>query len=311
MPGIAVVTNPRSRQNRRNPKMAGKLAYLLGQKGEVAQPQNREELEETARKFRDQGCEVLAINGGDGTAHVVLSAFMKVWGKEPMPMVALLRGGTMNTIATGIGLRGTPTQLLGSLVERYYGSEPLPYVERNLLCVPGENPQYGFLFGNGLISNFLELYYEGEEPSPQKAALLLTQGCFSTALGGELGRKLMRPLEVEVEVNGETWPSRPYLSVAAGTVDDIGLGFRPFYEAPRFPDHLHFLAIGCSPWQFVQNLPRIRMASPMQAPLTTSLVTTRFRLHAPSSIPFMIDGDFHVGPSTLEVQVGPRIRLVT
>lgn len=310
VPGIAVVTNPRSRQNRRNPKMAGQLAYLLGQKGEVAQPQSREELEVAARRFRDQGVDLLAINGGDGTAHVVLSAFKQVWGDDPLPMIALLRGGTMNTVASGIGVKGSPTQLLGTLVDRYYSKEPLPYVERNLLSVPGEKTQYGFLFGNGLISNFLELYYEGSEPSPQKAAALLAQGCFSTAVGGELGKRLMRPLEVEIEVNGETWAPRPYLTVAAGTVDDIGLRFRPFPDAPRTPGHLQLLALGCSPWQFVQHLPRVRMALPMEAPNSSSVVTQGFRLRSSTPIGYMIDGDFHVGGTELEVRIGPRLKMV-
>lgn len=310
MPGIAVVTNPRSRQNRRNPQMAGQLAYLLGDRGEVAQPQDRASLVEAARRFRDRGVDIVAINGGDGTAHVVLSAFMQAWEGAPLPMVALLRGGTMNTIASGIGVRGRPTDLLGALVARYHSGEPMPLVERNLLCVDMQPAQYGFLFGNGLISNFLEIYYEGSEPSPLKAAWVVTQGIVSVAIGGELGKRMMRPLEVEVFAGDQHWPLRPYLTVTAGTVDDIGLRFRPFFESVRHPGHMHLVGIGCSPWEIVKNLPRIRLAMPIEAPNTQALVTTEFTLKANRPIPYMIDGDFYPGQEELRVKIGPRLRMI-
>ncbi len=310
MPGIAVVTNPRSRQNRRNPAIAGQLAYMLGDRGEVAQPNSREELVETARRFRDRGVDILAINGGDGTAHVVLSAFVAAWGNDPLPQVALLRGGTMNTVAHSLGVRGKPAELLGALVARYHSGEPLPTVERNLLCVEGEEPHYGFLFGNGLISNYLELYYEGSEPSPAKAAWLLARGILSTAVGGDFGRRLMRPVEVEVEADGRKWSLRPYLSVAAGTVDQIGLGFSPFYEAPRHPGHMHMLGIGCTPLDFVWNLPRVWMSKAIDAPNVYAAVTSEFRMRAESPIGYMVDGDFHRGEKELCVRVGPRLRLL-
>lgn len=310
MPGIAVVTNPRSRQNRRYPAIAGQLAYLLGERGQLAQPKDRAELVEAARRFRDHGVDVLAINGGDGTAHVVLTAFLEAYGKDPLPRVALLRGGTMNTVASGLGIRGTPAELLGRLVARYHGGEPLAEAERNLLCVPGETPQYGFLFGNGLISNFLEVYYEGAEPSPTKAAWILARAAWSALTGGPLFARLMRPVTLEVEVDGETWPAAPYLAVGAGTVDDIGLRFRPFHLAPRHPGHLHAVAFGCTPARIVAELPRIWLARPTASPDIRSVVTRRLVLRAEAPIPYMIDGDFHAGARELVVEAGPRVRVV-
>lgn len=310
MAGIAVVTNPRSRANRRNPAIAGQLAYLLGSKGEVAQPKDLDELVETARRFRDLGIDILAINGGDGTSHTVLTAFVRAYGDAPLPPVALLRGGTMNTVASGIGVRGTPAELLGRLVARYHSGEPIGTVERSLLCVPGDVPQYGFLFGNGLISNFLEVYYEGSEPSPTKAAWILTKAVLSAFVGGELVRRLMRPVELEVLVDGKPWPWHRYLTVAVGTVDDIGLRFRPFHEAPKMIGHLHALGFACGPMDVVMELPRIRMAHATKHPDIGSAVAQRLVMRAERDIPYMIDGDFHVGGQSLEVSVGPRVKLL-
>lgn len=283
---------------------------MLGERGHMAQPHSREELVEVARRFRDHGIDILAINGGDGTAHTVLTAFLQAFGTDPLPPVALLPGGTMNTVASGIGLRGHAAEVLGALVNRYHQGEPIASVERNLLCVPGEQAQYGFLFGNGLISNFLEVYYEGSEPTPRKAAWILAKAVLSAMVGGGLIRRLMRPIELEVEVNGETWPATNWLSIGAGTVDDIGLRFRPFHLAPRHPDHIHAVAFGCTAMQLVGQLPRIWMAKETVAPGIRSLVTPRIVMRAKHSIPYMVDGDFHEGGSTLTVEAGPRIRLL-
>ncbi|MFZ5478297.1 MAG: diacylglycerol/lipid kinase family protein [Myxococcota bacterium] len=310
MPGIAVVTNPRSRRNLRDPRLAGQLAYVLGSKGEVAQPKDREELTDTCRRFRDAGVDVLAVNGGDGTTHTILTALMQVWGDAPLPSVALLRGGTMNTVATGIGIRGSPAELLGRLVAQYHAGEPIGFVERNLLRVSGDVPQYGFLFGNGLISNYLEVYYEGSEPSPAKAALVLAKGILSALVGGELIQRLTRRAEVEVVAGGETWPWRSYLTVAAGTADNIGLGFKPFFRASSHPGHMHALGIACSARDFILDLPRVRLGKPFTAPDVGQAVVDRLILRGDRPLPYMVDGDFHVGGQSLEVTVGPRLRLL-
>jgi diacylglycerol kinase (ATP) len=310
MPGIAVVTNPRSRRNLRDPRLAGQLAYVLGSKGEVAQPKDRAELADTCRRFRDAGVDVLAVNGGDGTTHTILTALLQVWGDAPLPAVALLRGGTMNTVAASIGIKGSPAELLGRLVAQYHSGEPIGSVERNLLRVSGEVPQYGFLFGNGLISNYLEVYYEGSEPSPTKAAMVLARGILSACVGGALIQRLTRRAEVEVTAGDEVWPWKDYLTVAAGTADNVGLGFKPFFQASRHPGHLHALGIACTAPQFILELPRVRLGRPLQSPDVGQAVVTRLLLRADRPIAYMVDGDFHVGGQSLEVTVGPRLRLL-
>lgn len=310
MPGIAVVTNPRSRQNRRDPGIAGQLAYTLGARGQVAAPRDRAELVEVASRFRDADVDVLAINGGDGTAHVVLTAFLAAYGDRPLPPVALLRGGTMNTVASGLGIRGTAATLLESLVRRYHQAEPFPTAERHLLVVDGDVPQAGFLFGTGLLANFLEAYYEGSEPSPAKAAALLAKAAISACVDGAFIRRIMRPTEVEVEVDGTRWDANRFLSVCAGTVDDIGLGFRPFYESLRHPGRMHALGLHCTPLDVVRALPRIWRALPIGHPDVDSAVAVRLRLRSARPIAFMIDGDFHQGGAEVEVRVGPAVRFI-
>ena len=138
MPGIGVVLNPRSRRNLRDPRAADRLARRLGDAGVVRQANSIDELYRIAEDFRRNDIDVLAISGGDGTNHVTLTGFIDVYGGATMPQVALLRGGTMNTVANSVGVcRGRPEGLLGRLIRGYAerASEPLENVERHVIRI--------------------------------------------------------------------------------------------------------------------------------------------------------------------------------
>ncbi len=309
VPRILVVTNPRSRQNQREPALTAALAAIVGDLGRVVAPLTTEALREELAAARAEGVEVVAVNGGDGSSHVVLTELVAVFGAD-LPMVALLRGGTMNTVASGIGVRGATRAVLKRVVGHLRAGQSLPTVARSLLRVDGAAPQYGFLFGNGLIANFLEVYYEGAEPSPLKALWILARGVLSAPFGGGMIRRLMRPIRLDVEVDGVRSERRDHLAIGAGTVDDIGFRFRPFFRAPGHPGHLHLLAIACTPLRLVAELPRIWTARPPRSPDIGAALTTGFVLRADRPINFMIDGDFHEGGTALVVSVGPTVRLV-
>ena len=287
------------------------MSFMLGTRGKVAQPQSRDDLVEQARRFRDERVDVLAVNGGDGTLHMVLTAFIEAYGDSPIPPVAILRGGTMNTIAGGLGVRGSPEALLSALLLRYHTDQPMPWAERNILRIEGgEKPEYGFLFGNGLMSNFLQEHYAVSDPSPLTAAWLLARAVCSAAVNGALVKRLSAPAECEVEVDGFRWEPKRFLTVTMGTVDDIGFGFRPFYEALRHPGRMQVLGFACDAFGVVKCLPRIRMGQAIRSPDVYSAVPERVVLRSEKAIPFMVDGDFHPAGQTLTVSVGPRIRFL-
>ena len=304
MGGIGVITNPRSRRNRRNPALARQLAYVLGEQGQLAAPHDFDALHRVAEHFKERQIDILAVNGGDGTTHVALTAFQKVYGDDPLPRIALLRGGTMNTMASGMGIRGRPDQLLGQLVQAYHSGAPLRTTQRNCLLV---NDQVGFLFGNGLLSNFLEVYYEGSEPSPLKSARLLAQAVFSTVVGGALSRKLRRRVKLRVTVDGVPWDNDDWLTVAIGTVDNIGLQFRPFPRVVSHPGHLEILGVSGTLGDLARQLPAIRLARSLNHPGFPHQIAKSVVLEAEEPQGFMVDGDFHNTGQRLEIRPGPRL----
>ena len=312
MPGIGVISNPRSGRNRRNPRLVRRLAYVLGEKGELAQPGGLPDLAEVARNFKDRDIDVLCINGGDGTIHTVLSAFYREYGDSPLPLIALLRGGTMNTVAGGLGIKGTPEDLLGQVVTRYHADEPFALAERNLMVVDDGTGQLkvGFLFGNGLVSSFLEAYYEGGNPSPWKAVKVLARTVLSALVRGGFARRLTQPVRCRATVDGQVWEPQQYLSITAATVDDLGLQFRPFHKVVRHPGRVQVIGWCCRIVDIALALPRIRLAKPVVREDVLDVLARGMLIEGEGARAYILDGDFHRGTDRLRLDVGPRVRLI-
>jgi diacylglycerol kinase family enzyme len=318
VPGIGVVLNPKSGRNVRDPGAATRLSRALGDHGVVRQARSIDELYRIAEDFRSVDIDVLAISGGDGTNHVTLTGFLDVYGGATMPQVALLRGGTMNTVANSVGVgRGGPEGLLGRLVRDYArrGALELENVERHVmrLLAPSEGkPRFGFLFGTGVVHGFLAEYYSHGEPSPLVALKTLARSVGSAFVRGETIARMAKPFRGSVLLDdGTVWGERDFLAVAAGTIAHIGLQFKPFYRHAERPGTFHLLGIHASPLSFVRELPRIHDARPMRAGKAFEALASRAVIRgADGRVRYMVDGDLHESAGDLEVAVGPRVKLV-
>jgi hypothetical protein len=339
MPGIGVIFNPRSGRNLRDPHAARRLARTLGDHGVFREARSIDDLYRAAEDFRRLDIDVLGISGGDGTNGTTITGFLDVYQGNALPQIAFLRGGTMNTVANSVGVRrGKPEGLLDRLCRAYVqrAARPLADVERHVMRIRAEGARplggdasgsggprsmrspplatkYGFNFGTGVVCGFLSEYYAyGQPPSPLVAAKTLLRGVGSAAVGGEMIKRMAEPFRGSVEIgDGTVWPERDYLAIAGGTVDQIGLNFRPFYRYAERPNTFHILGIYTSPMGFVRQLPRIWRAAPMQPGHTYEAVTDRAVIHSPRApLRYMIDGDLHECSGPLYVSIGPRVRIV-
>lgn len=294
------------------------LQRTVGDLGVVREARSVDELRGIAEEFLRAGIEVLAINGGDGTNTVTLTGFLEVYGAAPLPPIALLRGGTMNTLANSIGVpRRAPDNLLTNLVRRYARAknEPIVCVERDVMGVKaiGEaQVRCAFLFGTGVVCGYLAEYYAAGATSPWTAVTTLARGVGSALVGGELIRRLAAPFRGTIAFDdGSIWPERDYLAVAAGTIAHIGLGFKPFFRFAERQGTFHVLGIHASPTSFVMDLPRIQRARPMHDNKAFDAVSDRMLVRsARRPFRYMIDGDLHEARDAVEVAVRARVRLV-
>jgi len=308
MGGIGIVNNPRSARNRRHPETRDRLARLLGPDGEVRDAATPEALGAALDAFRAAGIDTLAISGGDGTNHVVLTAAVRAWGDRPLPRLLPLRGGTMNTLASNHDVGGSPERILHEVLEARRAGRPVPLVERDLLRVEadGAEARYGFLFGTGAAVTFLERYYATGRPSPLMAWVLVGRGALSAIWGGRLAQALTVRQPLRVEADGEEWPDASYLAVVAGTIPSLGLGFRALSRCAEQPGSFHAVGVHGSLAQVARLLPRVHRGAPWRRRAALDAVAREVVLEGDGT-PFMVDGDLYPAARRLRLSTGPGV----
>jgi diacylglycerol kinase family enzyme len=132
----------------------------------------------------------------------------------------------------------------------------------------------------------------------------------SAIVNGAYFRRLVRPVEVTVEADGDAWSHRVYVAVGAGTVDDVGFRFRPFFRSLTEPGRIHAVGVACPAPQLVLELPRIWRARPTRHPDIHSVTVTRLVLRGDAPLSYMIDGDLHRGGREIRIGVGPEVRFL-
>jgi diacylglycerol kinase family enzyme len=311
MAGIGIITNPHSRRNRRFPEAVGRLAYVLGEGDDSQTTRSIEDIDAVAERFKKAEIDILALNGGDGTNHVTMTSFVRVYGDQPLPMFAFLRGGTMNTVSNSIGIRGSPSSLLVNIVEKYQLKQDFEISQRDLMKVTDSlGSTYGFIFGSGVVANFLDVYYGTGKPSPAVALKLVMTGIASSFVRGPLYRRIFKPIDVVLTANGEPWVKGKFLAVVAGTIDQIGLGFRPFTRCEAAPGTFHAVAIGGSGIELIRRLPAIRLGRSLPDDEVPNRVISNLVFESSEPIEYTVDGDLHEGGRKITIEMGPRVRVI-
>lgn len=312
MGGIGIVNNPRSRRNRRHPGVAGRLRALLGGDGEVADAATPEELERAVERFRAAGVDVVGVNGGDGTGSYVLTALARAWGEAPLPRLLLLRGGAMNTVAHGNGVRGRPERILREVLARRHAGVPLRTTGRDLLRVSADGgpARYGFIFGAGaIVVAFLDAYYGTGRPSPATAAALVVRGVASALVDGPFAAALTARAPLRIATDGEEWEDGSFLAVAAGSTPDAGFGFRAFHRCGEQPGFFHVVGVTGTVGQLARALPRLRRGAPWRRRVAQDEVARVLELEGDAPR-FTVDGDLLPAVSRVRVETGPPVELV-
>ncbi len=311
MATIGIVMNPRSRYLRKHPEAIAHMRELLGARGIIAESRDLDAVRTMARDFQAAGVDVVAVAGGDGTAGITIAGFREVYGDDGLPPFALLRGGTMNTVSNGLHLnRGSPVANLKRLLARTVNGELPTTLSRPTLQADG---RIGFLFGTGVFHGFLSAYYaKGKnDPSPLTAAETIAHAALSAVVQGEFIRKIAAPIRCTLEVDGEVWPEREYMAVTAGTVEQVGLGFKPFFLADRFRGAFHMVAVTGAPSSVVRDLHRVWLGLPLREENARGVAAKRVVITTPGGeVDFMVDGDLYTCRGPLVVETGPTVRII-
>lgn len=309
---LGVVVNPSSRDNRRHPGRAARLQHILGDRGHVLAAPTTAPLDDFLQRCFAERIDVLGICGGDGTQHLALSRALPIWGETPLPRILPLRGGTMNTVSSSIGVpRRSPELLLERYLERA-ARGATHETERQSALIEGH---VGFLFGVGAVHGFLAEYYRDGDPNALTAGRTLWRaaaGALSERFGArDATERVAAPFHGAVRFReGPAWETREYLAITGGTIEDMGLGFRPFAAARRKPAVFQLLGIHGPPAALAAALPRIWRGKPLGHRAAYDTLTTHAVIEPAhdSTYGYMVDGDLYEQRGPLTVKSGPRVR---
>ncbi len=309
MPGIGIILNPYSRSNKRNPERMRKLGFIVGDKGSCHSTETLGEVRELAHEFKGREIDILGISGGDGTNHKTLTTFLEVYGDTPLPRIAFLRGGTMNNLANQLGIKGTPEKILSNLIIKYHESIPFEEKQINMVRVNGA---FGFLFGMGLITKFIEVYQDVEgSPSPARGAWLLSRAMGSSVINGRFARHLAERFDCEITIDGKKQPFKNYMMIFAGTMRTLGFNFRPLYRSTSVPGKFQAVGISATGRQLLSTFPRAFLAKPSKSEHYIDEMCSEMTLEFAKPMTYTIDGDFPEELATrVEITTGPLLTCI-
>jgi diacylglycerol kinase family enzyme len=305
---VAVFVNPGSRANRRDPGCAERFAKILGAQGQVVAPPSLAQLAEEARNVAARGPTVIGIHGGDGTLHRTLSALVAAYATAPLPPLAILPGGTMNVVASSLGVRARPETVLAELAEADRQGRAPTTLRRRCLRVGND---YGFIFGNGLLANFLEEYYARGRYGAWRAVWIILRILVSLVTTGHYARRVFRRFRGRVEVDGQPLPRTHLTGIGAATVTEVGFRFKLHHRADDDPERMGGLAIHGGPLSLLLDVLDVRLGRGLSPKRADSFVATRMVVEpVAAESTYTLDGDLYTAPGPLVVEVGPPLDIV-
>jgi diacylglycerol kinase family enzyme len=305
---IVVFVNPGSKANRLDPGCAGRFAKILGDAGWVATPAGLDRLADEARRAAGEAPSLIAIHGGDGTLHRTLSALISAYGGKPLPPIAILTGGTMNVVASSLGIRAKPEAFLAELVAAARAGTAPSTIHRRCLQV---GDHHGFIFGNGLLSNFLEEYYARGSYGTWRAIWVVLHTLLSLATRGHYARRILRRFRGLVKIDGNPLPRTQLTGIGAATVTEIGFKLKLHHRADDDPDRMGGLAIHGGALSLLLDILDVRFGRGLSPKRAVSFVADRLTIspEAPEST-YTLDGDLYTNQGPLTIQVGPPLEIV-
>jgi diacylglycerol kinase family enzyme len=334
---VALIVN-RKAKRARDPSLLPRLEQAAQQAGVqlTALPtQSLDELAPTLSQAR--GCDLLALCGGDGSLAAMLTAAVPMF--PSLPPLILLPGGTMNTVARNLGLRGSYGSLgsQGSIVSLWRRAlrvltqagdparlpllpvdvlratirdeRPLRDSEPDLAAPPTERTRLGFIFGAAMGARYLAAYTRHPGPAWAIWLALRTVGSSLIPGGGPFARWLFSPTRAALNLDGQDLPEESFRMVLCATVPDVGLGFRVPWQAGRTPGRFHLVASGIPITENALQVPRILRGQPLSGSPHVDRLAGAARIRFASPQQLTLDGEVFSG-SDIELSLGPALRVL-
>ena len=156
----------------------------------------------------------------------------------------------------------------------------------------------------------MQPYYQGAPPSPLKALYVLLRAALSAIVGGPYAKAIAAPAHCILEMDGHQSSNSEWLALGAGTLVDVGWGFRAFYRLREKPGVVHVLGWACTPFQMALTLPTVYRSRPLIRPDTLDKAGTDIRIRGEGTLHYMVDGDLLTAQNEIRIGVSRPIELV-
>lgn len=305
MGGIGVITNPKARRNLKRPWMRQLLEKIVGDAGKVYETRSIDELPDVARDFIARGLDILAVNGGDGTTHIALTHFIPIYGDMPLPKLLSLRGGTMNTISKSIKHKGKSENILTSVVKKIRQGKPLDIIRQPLLKI---NEKYGFMWGYGIVGNFLEAYYKGTTLGPWQAVKVVSRIVASAIFRSQFAKDIFAVVPTKLTIDGAKFYLPQCRVVLSAAIKEMGLGAKLAYRAYEKLGYIHIRATEKPPSHIVPYT--AHLFAGWAVPGVIDEVAREVIAETEGFPPYTVDGELYRDTNTFHLSQGPILQVI-
>jgi hypothetical protein len=316
---VAVVTNPNAGKNTPRAGLGKVIASILATPRWTYNPETLSALADSAKELNRDRPDILVIAGGDGSVHQTLSKVLLEHERSPdtpLPQILVIPIGTMNNLATTIGLTRHPAVKLAELLAvKIRENRSLDITHVSPLKI---NDEYGFLYGTGLPVNFLQKYYEDPKKRGAKRALKV----ILATLGNEIAslvtfRKskqiLTRPVHAKITLpDGNEPPVAPFMThtgILCAAIDQVGLGCRAMPEARSKPGCFMLRSTHLSFWGLAMSVGALWVGLPL--PATFDAVVPHLTIDYQEPTIATVDGDMKPPRTCDVITCGPTVSFIT
>ena len=246
--------------------------------------------------------DAVAVNGGDGTIHTLLSECLRRGALAELPPLAVLPGGTTNMNARDLGGGGALVPAMRAfLALRERPRSTWPVTRRPVLqVVAGDLGLHaGLFFGLGVIVRGVEFWQHALRSSPFGAGGGVAVAVARTAWG--LARH-QPPFDTTTRVGLRFGDDGAFQADVSGLVvtvlERLVLGTRPFWGPGAGP--LACTYIDARPQRFLLHLPALLRGHEAALPSTMGYHSRRTeRLSLDVDEPWLLDGEIVRAPGPL------------
>ncbi len=310
-----IFNNMNSGQNKRHKYNKDKFHAFVPDNYTVIDVYSPSDLPAAVHMIREEGINLLMINGGDGTVQRLVTEMIKSIPEENLPIILPLKGGTTNTVASNIGVRKNPLDSVKIIIDHIKaynnGENSLATLPLRPLKLTDKKygTKYGFLFTNGLIHKVQQLFYKQENPTFSTVVNLVTTMIGGYTLRSQSVKKYFSKTPETILIDGVRYPEDKYLMTFASPLQKLLLWFKPFYNADaKGIDKFYFVATAADPWLIIKNL-RIFSTGKQVPPRTYNDTPSHLSIKAEGG--YALDGEMNNDEQTeLTIEEGPLMKVL-